>query len=79
MFAGRYAPRDVITSRIYRDGALQDESPFDPAAVAECRESGDRHIWIDVVSPTDDELSLLQQTLSLHELSIEDSRRWGQR
>jgi magnesium transporter len=69
----------VITSRIYRDGALQEESPFDPADVAACRESGDRHIWIDVVSPTDEELSLLQETLSLHELSVEDSRRWGQR
>jgi len=79
MFAGRYAPRDVITSRIYRDGTLEEESPFDPAAVAECRGSEDRHIWIDVVSPTDDELALLQRTLSLHELSIEDSRRWGQR
>ena len=36
-------------------------------------------IWIDVVDPTDDELSLLQRTLGLHELSVEDSRRWGQR
>jgi magnesium transporter len=69
----------VITSRIYRDGALQEESPFEPSDVAECRAAGDRHIWIDVVDPSDDELALLQETLSLHELSVEDSRRWGQR
>lgn len=69
----------MITSRIYRDRVLEAESPFDPKDVEECREAGDRRIWIDVVEPSDDELSLLQRTLGLHELSVEDSRRWGQR
>ena len=69
----------MITSRIYRDGALEAESPFDPTDVERCREASDRRIWIDVVDPSDDELTLLQETLSLHELSVEDSRRWGQR
>jgi magnesium transporter len=69
----------VITSRIYRDGALQEEAPFDPAEVEACRTAGDRRIWIDVVDPTDDEHALLQRTLGLHELSVEDNRRWGQR
>jgi len=69
----------VITSRIYRDGALKEEAPFDPADIEACRAAGDRQIWIDVVDPVDDELSLLQRTLGLHELSVEDSRRWGQR
>jgi magnesium transporter len=69
----------VITSRIYRDGALKEEAPFDPADVAACRDAGDRLIWIDVVDPTDEELTVLQRTLGLHELSVEDSRRWGQR
>ncbi|MEX0743207.1 MAG: magnesium/cobalt transporter CorA [Actinomycetota bacterium] len=69
----------MITSRIYRDGALEEEAPFDPADVEACRAAGDRRIWIDVVDPTDEELSLLQRTLGLHELSVEDSRRWGQR
>lgn len=69
----------MITRRVYRDGALQDEAPFDPGDVEECRVAGDRRIWIDVVDPTDEELSLLQRTLGLHELSVEDSRRWGQR
>jgi magnesium transporter len=69
----------LITSRIYRDGSFEKEGPFDPAAVDACRAAGDRRIWIDVVDPTSDELSLLQRTLGLHELSVEDSARWGQR
>jgi len=69
----------VITSRIYRDGVLQAEAPFEPADVETCRASGDQRIWIDVVEPSDEELALLQRTLGLHELSVEDSSRWGQR
>jgi magnesium transporter len=69
----------VITSRIYRDGGFEAELPFDPAEVDACRRAGDRRIWIDVVDPTPDELAELQRTLGLHELSVEDSRRWGQR
>jgi magnesium transporter len=80
MFAGpALGSPVVITRRIYRDGALQDEAPFDPGDVEECRVAGDRRIWIDVVDPTDEELAVLQRTLDLHELSVEDSRRWGQR
>ena len=75
----RYAPPAVITSRIYRAGGLEDEGPFDAAHVQSCREDRERRIWIDVVEPTDDELGELQTTLGLHELSVEDSRRWGQR
>jgi magnesium transporter len=73
-----YARAAVITSRIYRDGSLQREVSFDAEHVEACRRDGSR-IWIDVVDPTDDELRQLQQTLALHELSVEDSARWGQR
>ena len=69
----------MITSRIYRDGTLEAESPFDAKDVEACRKDEGTRIWIDVVEPTDDELNRLQETLSLHELSVEDSRRWGQR
>jgi magnesium transporter len=69
----------VITSRIYRDGRLEEETDFDPAAVEACRASGEHRIWIDVVEPNDEELELLERTLGLHELSVEDSSRWGQR
>jgi magnesium transporter len=69
----------VITSRLIRDGVLQDEGAFDPADVERCRTNDADRIWVDVVDPTDEDLSLLQRTFGLHELSIEDSRRWGQR
>jgi Mg2+ and Co2+ transporter CorA len=69
----------VITSRVYGDGQLEEEASFDPAELEKCRTDAGRRIWIDVVDPTDEELSTLQRELSLHELSIEDSRRWGQR
>jgi magnesium transporter len=69
----------VITSRTYRDGKLQGEGPFDTAEIERSRADGARRLWIDVVDPTDEELTTLQRELGLHELSVEDSRRWGQR
>ena len=69
----------MITNRIYRAGRLEDEGAFDPADVEACRRDAGRHLWVDVVDPTDEELSTLQRSLVLHELSVEDSRRWGQR
>lgn len=68
----------MITCRVYHDGTLKDEVPFDPAVVREASEDG-RFIWLDVVDPTDDELARLQDELGLHELAVEDSRKWGQR
>lgn len=69
----------MITSRIYRDGVLEKECPFDPADVEACRAAKDHRIWIDVVDPSEEELTTLQKSLRLHELTIEDSRTWGQR
>jgi magnesium transporter len=68
----------VITCRVYHDGSLKREMPFDARTIEEARQ-GDQHVWIDVVDPTDDELGELQSRLGLHELAIEDSRKWGQR
>ena len=68
----------MITCRVYHDGSLKVEKPFDARTIDEARAS-DQRVWIDVVDPTDDELTELQATLGLHELAIEDSRRWGQR
>jgi len=68
----------VITCRVYHDGSLKVEKPFEAKAIKEARE-GDQRVWIDVVDPTDDELTKLQAELGLHELAIEDSRTWGQR
>ena len=68
----------MITCRVYHDGSLKVEKPFDARTIDEARAS-DQRVWIDVVDPTDDELTELQAKLGLHELAIEDSRRWDQR
>jgi magnesium transporter len=67
-----------MTVRIYRDGELVEEAPFDAATVSHARRVAAR-VWVDAVDPTPEELSALQAAFGLHELSIEDSRRWGQR
>ena len=68
----------MITCRLYREGALQDEAPFDPEVVAGARDAKER-VWVDVIDPTHEELQALQSEFSLHELAVEDSRKWGQR
>jgi magnesium transporter len=73
-----YARGVVITCRVYRDGELEREAAFAPEVVRAARDGGHR-VWLDVVDPTDDELETLRTELGLHELAVEDSRRWGQR
>jgi magnesium transporter len=68
----------MLTCRNYREGLLEDETPFDPSNVAAARRVGTR-VWIDAIEPTDEELKQLQDAFGLHQLSIEDSSRWGQR
>lgn len=68
----------MLTVRAYRDGGLVEEGPFDAASVAHARDVATR-VWVDAVDPTLEELTALQATFDLHELSIEDSRNWGQR
>jgi magnesium transporter len=68
----------MLTCRHYREGLLEDETPFDPSEVAAARHAGTR-VWIDAIEPTDEELKQLQDAFGLHQLSIEDSIRWGQR
>ena len=65
----------MITCRVYHDGSLKREMPFDTRTIEEARE-GDQRVWIDVIDPTDEELTDLQGKLGLQELAIEDSRRW---
>jgi len=68
----------VITCRVYRDGELEAEVPFSREVFRTARDAGHR-VWLDVVDPTDEELETLGTELGLHELAVEDSRRWGQR
>ncbi len=68
----------MLTVRILGEGEPVREEPFDAALVAHAREVAVR-VWVDALDPTPEELSALQAAFGLHELSIEDSRRWGQR
>ena len=67
-----------MTVRAYRDGGLVEEAPFDVAFVAHAGDVATR-VWVDATDPTTEELGALQEAFGLHELSIEDSRKWGQR
>src|SRR5512134_3679187 len=67
-----------MTLRVYRDDALVDERPFEATAAAHALDVATR-VWVDAVDPTTRELDELRSTFGLHELSIEDSRNWGQR
>ena len=68
----------MISCRVYRDGALEEEAPFDPRSSRRrgTPRSASGSTWCD---PTDEELHALEGTFSLHELAVEDSRKWGQR
>ena len=68
----------MITCRVYRDGTLEAEAPFDEAVVGRARAAGE-HVWIDAIDPTTEELGRLQRVFGLHELAVEDSASWGQR
>jgi magnesium transporter len=68
----------VITCRVFKDGALKREIPFDAEAIRAARRD-DHRVWIDTIDPSDEELRRVQRELDLHELAVEDSMRWGQR
>ena len=68
----------MITCRVFKDGTLKHEIPFDREAIEGARRD-DHRVWVDAIDPTDDELTKLQKTLDLHDLAVEDSRKWGQR
>ena len=68
----------MITCRVFKDGALKHEIPFDAEAIRGARRE-DQRVWIDTIDPSDQELRQVQRELDLHELAVEDSMRWGQR
>ena len=68
----------MITCRLYRDGAVVHEGAFEPKTVHAAMRAGG-WAWIDAVEPSADELAELRETFSLHQLSVDDSLRWGQR
>jgi magnesium transporter len=66
------------TCRLFRDGKLVEEG-FDPALVSDYLEEDGTLVWLDFENPTDEELGLLQEELSLHPLVMEDIHHRNQR
>ncbi len=68
----------MAKTRCYENGALTDED-FVLADVSEHLEAPDTVVWIDLVSPTADDLSLLAEELGWHPLAVEDAINLHQR
>ena len=61
-----------ISTRAYQNGALRAES-FPVAEVSDFLEERDTIVWVDLVSPSPEQLSELADELGLHELAVEDA------
>jgi magnesium transporter len=68
----------VVTTRVYRKGALEEEG-LDPARVSELLEEAGTVVWLDVEDPSEEELALIEEEFSIHPLAIEDARHRDQR
>jgi len=66
----------MITARCYPDGTT---TLVDPADVSEAIKVKDQLVWVDVASPDDADLALVQEEFSLHALAMEDVRERHQR
>lgn len=65
-------------SRIYKNGKVV-EVDFELNQLARVASDEDAVYWLDLVSPTPDELLHLSETLNLHELAVEDAFKGMQR
>jgi magnesium transporter len=68
----------VARTRLYRDGALADQD-FPAEKFAEHLRDDDATVWLDLVSPTEADLTQFAGELGLHELAIEDALQPHQR
>jgi len=68
----------VTTCRLYRNGQLDDED-FDPARVSDLLEEPDTVVWLDLEDPSGDDIEMIRDEFSLHELTVEDVENRGQR
>jgi magnesium transporter len=59
-------------TRVYRKGVLEAED-FPVADVSEYLEDSDTVVWVDLFSPSKDQLDELAGELGLHELAVEDA------
>jgi magnesium transporter len=63
---------DVARTRRYRKGVLDSEN-FPVAEISECLEVPDTMVWIDLCSPSAEQLHELAGEIGLHELAVEDA------
>jgi magnesium transporter len=66
----------VITARCYPEGSV---TLVDPHDVSEAIKVKDQLVWVDVCSPDEADLALVQDEFSLHALAMEDVRERHQR
>jgi magnesium transporter len=66
----------VITARCYPDGTIKLVDPLD---VSEAIKVKDQLVWVDVASPDENDLAVIQDEFSLHALAMEDVRERHQR
>ncbi len=65
-------------TRVYRNGVVEAEN-FPIADVSEFLAEDDTTIWVDLCSPSKDDLHVLAEELGLHELAVEDALSEHQR
>jgi magnesium transporter len=69
----------ILDSGVYRKG-VRSALPTDPVSAAKALSEDPECIaWVDLYEPEDDEIALVQQLFSLHELAVEDARTSHQR
>ena len=68
----------MIRIRLYRDGARLPDT-VDLRQAREVLASQDSFVWLDVSSPTEEDIVAIGEALGLHPLTLEDVRHRGQR
>ena len=66
----------MIEVRVYRKSEVEQ---VDPAAISDHLDDAGCMVWVDVLDPTEDDLSCLQDEFALHPLAVEDVRHRNQR
>jgi magnesium transporter len=65
-------------TRVYRGGTLAEEG-FPVEQISEILDEADTVVWLDLLTPTREDLALVTEELGLHELAIDDALNENQR
>jgi magnesium transporter len=68
----------MARTRLYRNGVLEAEN-FSPAQVSDHLGDPVATVWLDMCSPTEEDLATISEELSLHRLAVEDAVHEHQR